>query len=272
MKNKLFLILTFLFLGSCTLPNINRDNLVRTSSSAAGGYLGYHLSDGDFFSTSVGSTVGLILGETLAEFIGQILAPVFGPVAADFTTMALNPSFLSQAPRIIGFTVVPAVLVTVSALLSLFVGVRFGLIFILGLALGMTFEAFRFGFAGPWRATIMRREPAGFVAQLISIGCVSIIAFPLITINSSELVGAHAPIGIAMVGGAFFFGLSMQLVLGCGSGTLINAGSGNTVALIVLPFFAIGSFAGAYHLDWWINFGTQHAWGARLKLSASLKC
>ena len=71
MKNKLFLILTFLFLGSCTLPNINRDNLVRTSSSAAGGYLGYHLSDGDFFSTSVGSTVGLILGETLAEFIGQ---------------------------------------------------------------------------------------------------------------------------------------------------------------------------------------------------------
>lgn len=71
MKNKLFLILTFLILGSCTLPNINRDNLVRTSSSAAGGYLGYHLSDGDFFSTSVGSTVGLILGETLAEFIGQ---------------------------------------------------------------------------------------------------------------------------------------------------------------------------------------------------------
>ena len=71
MKNKLFLILTFLFLGSCTLPNINRDNLVRTSSSAAGGYLGYHISDGDFFSTSVGSTVGLILGETLAEFIGQ---------------------------------------------------------------------------------------------------------------------------------------------------------------------------------------------------------
>ena len=60
-----------MFLGSCTLPNINRDNLVRTSSSAAGGYLGYHLSDGDFFSTSVGSTVGLILGETLAEFIGQ---------------------------------------------------------------------------------------------------------------------------------------------------------------------------------------------------------
>tara|TARA_B100000674_G_scaffold498062_1_gene534412 strand:+ start:292 stop:1431 length:1140 start_codon:yes stop_codon:yes gene_type:complete len=170
--------------------------------------------------------------------------------------MALNPLLLSDAVRIVGLAKIPVFLVTTSALISILVGVRFGLIFVLGLLLGMTFEGFRFGFAGPWRATITRREPAGFVAQLISIGCVSIIAFPLIAINSSELVGAHAPIGTAMVGGAFFFGLSMQLVLGCGSGTLINAGSGNTVALIVLPFFAIGSFAGAYHVDWWMNFGT----------------
>ena len=170
--------------------------------------------------------------------------------------MALNPLMLSDAVRIVGLAKIPVFLLTTSALISILVGARFGLIFVLGLLLGMTFEGFRFGFAGPWRATIMRREPAGFVAQLISIGCVSIIAFPLIAINSSELVGAHAPIGTAMVGGAFFFGLSMQLVLGCGSGTLINAGSGNTVALIVLPFFAIGSFAGAYHVEWWMNFGT----------------
>ena len=170
--------------------------------------------------------------------------------------MTSNQLFLSDAFRSVGPAKLPVFLLTISALISIFVGVRFGLIFVLGLLLGMTFEGFRFGFAGPWRATIMRREPAGFVAQLISIGCVSIIAFPLIAMNSSELVGAHAPIGTAMVGGAFFFGLSMQLVLGCGSGTLINAGSGNTIALIVLPFFAIGSFAGAYHVDWWMNFGT----------------
>ena len=70
--NKKFLVyfLSF-FLVGCSLPGINNDSLVKTSSTAAGGYLGYHLSDGDFFSTSVGSTVGLILGETLAEFIGQ---------------------------------------------------------------------------------------------------------------------------------------------------------------------------------------------------------
>ena len=33
--------------SSCTLSDINRDNFVKTSSSAAGGYIGYHLSDGD---------------------------------------------------------------------------------------------------------------------------------------------------------------------------------------------------------------------------------
>ena len=69
-KNLLVYFLSF-FLVGCSLPGINNDSLVKTSSTAAGGYLGYHLSDGDFFSTSVGSTVGLILGETLAEFIGQ---------------------------------------------------------------------------------------------------------------------------------------------------------------------------------------------------------
>jgi hypothetical protein len=47
----------------------------------------------------------------------------------------------------------------------------------------------------------------------------------------------------------------MQVVLGCGSGTLVNAGSGNPVGLVALPFFAIGSFAGAYHLLWWTDLG-----------------
>ena len=42
----------------------------------------------------------------------------------------------------------------------------------------------------------------------------------------------------------------------CGSGTLVNAGSGNPVGLLALPFFAIGSFAGAMHLSWWTALGT----------------
>ena len=70
-RKTLFLTLIIIFLSSCTLSDFNRDNFVKTSSSAGGGYVGYYLSDGDLFSTSIGSTVGLIFGTYLADFIGQ---------------------------------------------------------------------------------------------------------------------------------------------------------------------------------------------------------
>ena len=147
---------------------------------------------------------------------------------------------------------------TIAAVLAvaLFAGARWGLLLVVGLGFGMTLEGLRFGFAGPWRAFILRREPAGLIAQLLAIGLVAVVAIPLLAAHPTELVGAHAPVGIAMVGGAFVFGLCMQLVLGCGSGTLVNAGSGNAVSAVALPFFALGSFAGVYHIDAWIALGT----------------
>jgi uncharacterized membrane protein YedE/YeeE len=100
------------------------------------------------------------------------------------------------------------------------------------------------------------RDPSGLIAQLVCIGIVAVAAFPLLATHGSELKGAHAPIGVAMIGGAFVFGACMQVVLGCGSGTLVNAGTGNAVGAVALPFFAIGSFAGAYHLSWWSSLGS----------------
>jgi uncharacterized membrane protein YedE/YeeE len=135
-------------------------------------------------------------------------------------------------------------------------GARYGLLLLIGFGFGITLEGLRFGFAGPWRAMIVRREPAGLLAQLFSIGLVAIFAIPLITQNGTELIGAHAPVGFAMIGGAFVFGVAMQVVMGCGSGTLVNAGSGNPVGLVALPFFAVGSFGGAFHLTWWTELGT----------------
>jgi uncharacterized membrane protein YedE/YeeE len=139
---------------------------------------------------------------------------------------------------------------------TLLVGVRFGLMLAVGLGLGITLEGLRFGFAGPWRAMIQRREPAGILAQLLAIGLVALVAIPLIGARPSEITGAQAPIGFAMIGGAFIFGAAMQVVMGCGSGTLVNAGSGNPVGLLALPFFAIGSFLGAYNLVWWTGLGS----------------
>lgn len=135
-------------------------------------------------------------------------------------------------------------------------GARYGALLLIGLGFGITLEGLRFGFAGPWRAMILRREPAGLVAQLLAIALVAVVAFPLLQSNAGELMGAHAPVGVAMIGGAFVFGAAMQLVLGCGSGTLVNAGSGNPVGALALPFFALGSFAATLHLDWWLGLGT----------------
>ncbi len=151
---------------------------------------------------------------------------------------------------LIGIVLVAAFAVAAAA------GARYGLLLLIGLGLGVTLEGLRFGFAGPWRQMIVNRDPAGLLAQLVAIGLVAVVAIPLIAANPTELIGAHAPVGFAMVGGAFVFGAAMQVVLGCGSGTLVNAGSGNPVALLALPFFAIGSFAGSLHLSWWTALGS----------------
>ncbi|WP_417712362.1 YeeE/YedE family protein [Roseibium aggregatum] len=149
------------------------------------------------------------------------------------------------------------VLAALAAVLAtaLLVGGRYGLLLAVGLGFGIVLEGLRFGFAGPWRAMILRRDPGGLWAQLLSIALVSLVAFPLLAANQGELSGAQGPIGFAMIAGAFVFGAAMQVVLGCGSGTLVNAGSGNAVSFVALPFFAIGSFAGAYHLIWWTDLG-----------------
>ncbi|MCL7410064.1 YeeE/YedE family protein [Marivivens donghaensis] len=160
------------------------------------------------------------------------------------------------APRPIlkrGGLIVAAVFVVLAV--AALAGARYGLLLAVGLGFGLALEGLRFGFAGPWRAMILRREPSGLWAQLLAIGIVTVFALPLIANHGGELNGAQAPIGFAMIAGAFVFGVAMQVVLGCGSGTLVNAGSGNPVSLVALPFFAIGSFAGAYHLFWWTGLG-----------------
>lgn len=155
-------------------------------------------------------------------------------------------------------------------------GPRAGLLVMVGLGFGLVLEGLRFGFAGPWRMIVTERDGRGLMAQLIAIALVAAVAFPLIAANSAELVPAHAPVGIAMILGAFVFGAMMQLVMGCGSGTLVNAGSGNLVGLIALVGFIGGSFAGTLHLGWWTGLGAlpvlslQGMLGAQLGLIVTL--
>ena len=74
MKNKRYLILftliIFLF-SSCSSINVDKSSFMKTTSTAVGGYFGYELSDGDLVSTTVGSTLGALIGTYLVEFINQ---------------------------------------------------------------------------------------------------------------------------------------------------------------------------------------------------------
>lgn len=139
---------------------------------------------------------------------------------------------------------------------ALFAGLRFALLLAIGIGFGATLEGLRFGFAGPWRALIRTGDARGLVTQLLAIGLTAAVAIPLLAAFPAELAGAHAPVGTAMLLGAFVFGFAMQIVLGCGSGTLVNAGSGNAIGLLALPFFILGSFLGTLHLQEWLALGS----------------
>lgn len=128
--------------------------------------------------------------------------------------------------------------------LAVTAGVRFALLAGIGVAIGFSLERFGFGFAGPWRRLILNRQGDGVMAQLLAIGLTAVVIQPLIASAPGQLLGAIAPVSLSMVLAAFVFGLAMQWILGCGSGTLVNAGSGNLIALLALPFFCLGSFIG----------------------------
>lgn len=134
-------------------------------------------------------------------------------------------------------------------------GPRSAALLIVGLGFGCVLEGLRFGFTGPWRAIVTERDGRGLIAQLLAIALTALVAFPLLASHPDELNGAYAPIGFAMVVAAFVFGLAMQLVMGCGSGTLVNAGSGNAIAFLALLGFVLGSFLGSLHLVWWTSLG-----------------
>lgn len=135
-------------------------------------------------------------------------------------------------------------------------GPRAAFLVAIGLGFGLVLEGLRFGFAGPWRMIVTERDARGLVAQLLAIGATAALALPLLAAAPGELSGAHAPVGFGMILGAFVFGMAMQVVLGCGSGTLVNAGSGNMVGLVALIGFIAGSFAGTLHLDFWTGLGS----------------
>ena len=106
-----------------------------------------------------------------------------------------------------------------------------------------------FGFTAGWRRIITESRSTGLRAQFLLIALAAFFSFPLI-----EFWGANPwvhTLSVAMVVGAFLFGMGMQLGGGCGSGTLFVVGGGSTRMVITLVFFIIGSMLGVVHLGFW---------------------
>lgn len=59
---------------------------------------------------------------------------------------------------------VVALLSAVVVVAALFVGARYGALLLIGFGLGFALDGLRFRFAGPWRALILRGEPAALIA------------------------------------------------------------------------------------------------------------
>lgn len=67
------------------------------------------------------------------------------------------------------------------------------------------------------------------------------------------VTAARAPVlpGVAVVVGAFLFGIGMQIGGGCGSGTRYTAGGGSLRMLLTLAFFVVGATLAAWQSAAW---------------------
>jgi len=147
-----------------------------------------------------------------------------------------------------------------------------GALITIGLALGITLYHAAFGFTGVYRRFIVERDMSGISAQLIMLGVAIILFAPLLHTGSAfghRLSGAIAPVGVAMIIGAFLFGAGMQIAGGCASGVLFTTGGGSVRMMIVLVGFCAGTFLGSLHFGWWntlpkfpaIALGREWGWG-----------
>ena len=100
----------------------------------------------------------------------------------------------------------------------------------------------------------MTGRGAGLRAQMLMLGVAVLIFTPLIAqgeVVGTSLRGFVAPVNLAVLCGAFMFGVGMQLGGGCASGTLFTAGGGNVRMLITLAAFITGALIGSWQWPLW---------------------
>ena len=128
-------------------------------------------------------------------------------------------------------------------------------LFLLGLALGVTLFHSRFGFTSAWRQLLSVGQGRALQAHTIMLA-LAVVFFAIIFEIGSGWFGTspdgfYGPITLALFIGAALFGIGMQLGGSCASGTLFATGSGNLAVVITLVGFITGSGLGVAGFDFW---------------------
>ncbi|MFC7327714.1 YeeE/YedE family protein [Marinactinospora rubrisoli] len=124
-------------------------------------------------------------------------------------------------------------------------GPRPAVLLLLGGGLGLALFHSRFGFTSAWRQLVAVGNGTGLRAHALLLGTTATL-FALIIGTGTGLFGSSpapsaGPLGVALILGAFLFGIGMQLGGACASGTLFAVGSGQSTILLTLFGFIAGS-------------------------------
>ncbi|MRX73073.1 YeeE/YedE family protein [Bacillus lacus] len=132
-----------------------------------------------------------------------------------------------------------------------------GVLFLIGISLGVTLLHARFGFTSAFRRFVSVGNGQGLQAHMLMLAIASIL-FAIILSTGFSFTGITptgyvSPVGTSVIVGAFLFGIGMQLGNGCASGTLYSVGGGQSSMILTLLAFIGGSVLGAYHFSFWMN-------------------
>lgn len=132
-----------------------------------------------------------------------------------------------------------------------------GVLYLIGIALGVTLLHARFGFTSAFRRLVSIGNVQGLQAHMIMLA-VATTLFAIILSSGFSFTGETpsgyvSPVGISIIVGSFIFGIGMQMGSGCASGTLYNLGGGKSSMVLTLVSFIVGSVIGAYQLGFWLD-------------------
>ena len=140
---------------------------------------------------------------------------------------------------------------------------RTGLLWLVGCAMGYVLLVGSVSFAGAFRALFAQGRGVGLRAQAIMLGVAVCLFLPTIalgTVGDQAVRGFVFPIGVALVAGAFLFGVGMQLGGGCASGTLFAVGGGQGLRMwATLAAFVGGATFAAYDVERWSQWPAMPA-------------